>query len=168
MMPREDGRWARRLAPAALGAAALLPLALLETAGSVVPLGLVIGAVAATALLRAWPRTALPVVTAAPLLLALLGLVALAPGTLVADGLAGIAGLGVLVAATWGPERATQRILGGLFLPATSVALAWVVALALPVGTQDLRIALLVLLVALAFLAWALPRGGSEAAATPS
>ena len=161
-------RWSLHEVPVLLAAVALAPLALLETSAAMTVGLIVVLALAVSAALRLSPRTDHPLLTAAPLLLALLGVVALAPATIAAEGLAGFAGLGVLVAVTWSPERRTQRLLAGLFLPASSVALAFVVALAFPVGEQDLRVALLVLLAAIGFLAWALPRAGPGSLATPS
>lgn len=168
MTANAPGAWAPRLVPLLLGAVALLPLALLDASKSLTPLVAVVVALVASGLARASPRTAQPLVTATPLVAAFVVVATMAPTSLAGEGLAGFAGLGIVVAATWSPARSTYRLLGALFLPAISVALAWIVALAFPVGTQDLRVALVLLLVALGFLAWALPRPTFEPRATPS
>ncbi len=164
----EPSELAGRLAPPILGGLALAPLALACGGYAGFALVLAAGAAVANAALRSRATSRVPFLLALPLVVALVADVALAPPGLFASALAGLAGLGVLVAAAWEPARPPERLLKGAVLPALAVAIAWCVAYVLPVGQGQVGVALVLLLLAVAGLAWALPRGSEPGRAPAS
>lgn len=157
------------LLPAVIGGAVLAPLAVEAGSGLVTSLVVLGAAVAATAALRAWPVTSrILVFSGIPLLAALVLETLAVPSNAFVDGLAGLGAVGVLAAVTWDPDRLGRRLALGLLLPATSLALSWMVFVALPAETQFVGVAAVLLLAGVGFLAWVLARPAELAGASPS
>lgn len=119
-------------------------------------------------LLASWGGTRLPIFRAAPIVIAFVAAVPLLPSDPLADAVAGFAGLGVLLATTFHPERSARRLVSGLLLPALSVSIAWLISVTLPAAQQAVPVAGGLLLLALGFLLWSVVRSPVEPLPSPS
>jgi len=148
---------------------ALVPLALLAVlwaSDPIAALGLVAGAAAAAIVIRRLVPDGGREFSAIPLLGAVAYLSITVPIGPATDGLVGISALGVLAwfALADAQEVRPGPLLGAMVLPALGLGIALSVSILFPVARQSVGIAAVLLVGALALLAWSLLQGAPEPA----